>query len=148
MTFLVSPPIARRGQGVNFFVKKGLFLAFLATGLVLRSSTNSFPRVEAFEAITFLFRTLLLLLLCLWLSDWFLAVSAFIKKLYNFQFLRLARAPCNRYNNGSVTLLSCPFASSNINLHFIVLGSYFTDVLLDVLFPSFGVLDCRKGFCP
>ena len=148
MTFLVSPPIARLPRGVNFFVKKGLFLAFLATGLVLRSSTNSFPRVEAFEAITFLFRTLLLLLLCLWLVHFFLAVSAFIKKLYNFQFLRLARAPCNRYNNGSVTLLSCPFASSNINLHFIVLGSYFTDILLDILFPSFGVLNCGESFCP
>ena len=81
MTFLVSPPIARRGQGVNFFVKKGLFLAFLATRLVLRSSTNSFTRVEALKAITFLFGALLLLLLCLWLVHFFLAVSAFIKKL-------------------------------------------------------------------
>ena len=67
MTFLLWPPFDWRGVGVNFFVKKGLFLAFLATGLVLRSSTNSFTRVEAFEAITFLFGALLLLLLCLWL---------------------------------------------------------------------------------
>lgn len=67
MTFLVWPPFDWWGQGVNFFVKKGLFLAFLATGLVLGSSTNSFPRVEALKAITFLFGALLLLLLCLWL---------------------------------------------------------------------------------
>jgi len=69
------------GLGVQFFQNAkngGLFLVFLdilaSPCLVLRSSTNSFAGMKAFEAITFLFGPLMALFLCLRLVHFCLIV--------------------------------------------------------------------------